>query len=182
MTAYGEASLRVADGILDLLSSEGARLFLAAIPRGARKLPPGPSHEFLRKDLVYLLERYDYLLKDEVETGLLVMDQVEKTNDRRFGRTIANYFLKTGKGRERAKRLVPVPLFVTQDLSYALQAADVCLYAANWGCRFVPEMTANVRSEVQDRYDAKLRRLRFSTVVYEEDTQFRTFGFVYVPD
>lgn len=182
MTAFGRSCLLFVDGILDLLETEHASLFISAIPVGAKKRPPGPFPDFLRKDLVFLLERYDSLLKDNEETGLLVMDQVEKASDRRIGRLFSNYHLKTTNGRERAKRLVPVPLFVTQDLSYALQAADICLYAANWGCRWDTRMTGDVRPEVQSRYEAKLKKLRFSGGGFDQARQFRDFGFIYIPE
>jgi len=182
MTAFGRSCLLFVDGILDLLEAEGANLFIAAVPIGSKKSLPGPFPDFLRKDLVFLLERFDSLLKDNAETGLLVMDQVEKAHDRRFGRLFSNYHLKTSNGRERAKRLMPVPLFVTQDLSYALQAADICIYAANWGCRWDARMVGAVRPEVQSRYEAKLKKLRFSGGSNDQARQFRDFGFVYVQD
>lgn len=179
MTAYGQACLDFADGIFDLLVQHGAFLFAAAIPRTAPKRQPGYSQDFLRKDLVFLLERYFYLLQRDVETGLLILDQCEPNSDRRDGRLMANYFTKTEKGRERSRQLVPVPLFVTQDLSYALHAADVCIYAMNWGYDFDRRMTASGRVEIKQRYGDKINALRFSTRL---DSGSPSDSFVYVLD
>ncbi len=179
MSAYGQACLRLADRTLDLLDRFNASLFISTIPCNAPKRQPGEVAGYLRKDLVYLFERYYYLLERESETGLLVLDQIEKTNDRRYGSLLANYFSKTQKGRQRSERLVPVPLFVTQDLSYALQAADLCLYAMNWGCRFHKDMTEPAREEVRDRYEEKLMRLRFKTRLESGEL---SFSFVHVPN
>jgi hypothetical protein len=76
-TAYGQACLEMARGIFRLLRSHEAVLFAAAIPKGVRRPPTREAEEFLRKDHVFLLERYFYFLDEKAEHGLLVMDQVE---------------------------------------------------------------------------------------------------------
>jgi len=45
--------------------------------------------------------------------------------------------------------IVPTPLFVASDMTYAIQAADLCIYCVNWGFR-VPTrgMDGEVRREV----------------------------------
>ena len=87
LTAYGQASLKMAEGIFDLLERHKARLFASAVPRGAAAPPPvlDPRMEgVLRKDHTFLLERFFYHLEKERQMGILVMDEVEKTEDRRF--------------------------------------------------------------------------------------------------
>lgn len=51
-TAYGQACLLMADGILDILERYQARVFAAAVPRGSGKPPPGEPvpPDILRKD------------------------------------------------------------------------------------------------------------------------------------
>ena len=72
-TAYGQACLEMATGTFQLLHDYGARLFAAAIPRSVAKPPSHEARDFLRKDHVFLLERYFYLLEQEQQHGLLVL-------------------------------------------------------------------------------------------------------------
>lgn len=52
------------------------------------------SEEYLRKDHVFPLEPYLYFREQEKQHGLLVMDAVEKNEDRRFVRRLEAYFRK----------------------------------------------------------------------------------------
>ncbi|MBC6403199.1 MAG: DUF3800 domain-containing protein [Hyphomonadaceae bacterium] len=120
---------------LELLREFKAKLFASLIPRGV-KPPKGFTREdFLRKDHVFLLERYFYFLEGEKMHGLPVMDKTEKTRDRQFVSRLTDYFVKTDTGRKRAHWIVPTPIFVDSDMNYAVQAADLCLYCINWGFR-----------------------------------------------
>jgi hypothetical protein len=106
-TAYGQACLEMARGAFQLLRDHGAVLFASIIPRSVTK--PDATHidEFLRKDHVYLLERYFYFLESKREHGLLVMDEVEKTADRKFVRQMEAYFIRTAPGQYRTTWVVP---------------------------------------------------------------------------
>src|SRR5665213_748089 len=46
------------------------------------------------------------------------MDEVEKSEDRRFVRRLHSYFTKTQTGRYRTQWIVPTPLFVASDMTY----------------------------------------------------------------
>lgn len=107
-TAYGQACLEMARGMFQLLRDHKARLFAAAIPRRVAKPDTGETLEYLRKDHVFLLERYFYFLEARKEHGLLVMDEVEKTEDRRFVRRLEGYFSKTQTGRYRSQWTWPI--------------------------------------------------------------------------
>ncbi len=61
-TAYGQACISMALGVFQALRDHDACLFAVAIPRTTQK-PPGPELEYLRKDQVFLLERYFYFLE-----------------------------------------------------------------------------------------------------------------------
>ena len=93
-----------------------AQLFAAAIPNGIKPPRDYKFSEFLRKDQNFLLERYFWFLEKKQEHGLLVMDQSDKTEDRRFLNRIRDYFEKSQNGRRRA---VPTPLF--SELSAGVQ-------------------------------------------------------------
>lgn len=75
-TAYGQACIEIAQRVIGLLHSHEVRIFASVIPRNAKavSMPQG----YLRKDIVFLLERYFYFLEERRETGLLVMDGAEK--------------------------------------------------------------------------------------------------------
>jgi hypothetical protein len=90
-TAYGQASLSMAQGVFELLNAQESRVFAVAIPRKVRKPNTFQAKEFLRKDIVYLLERYFYFLESEGEDGLLVVDETDVDEDRRFVRRLERY-------------------------------------------------------------------------------------------
>jgi hypothetical protein len=184
-TAYGQACLAMVRGIFDLLEQHEARIFATIIPRRLpvpEKLPAGlPPEEVLRKDLVFLLERYFYMLEHRNETGLLVMDETEKMQDRRFVRRLEWYFKEMHTGRYRSVRIVPSPFFVASDMAYPVQVADVIIYAINVGLR-LPGMTESVREEVATEFGPLISRLQWSGDGYRDNIPFKTQGIVYVPD
>ena len=169
--------------MFQLLQDHEARLFAAAVPRGTAKPPAGLGEELLRKDQVFLLERFYYLLEEKQEHGILVMDEVEKSADRRFVQRLEGYFTKTTAGRYRSHWMVPSPFFVASDMSYAVQAADLCIYCVNWGYRLPAQgMDAPVRPEIAEAFGSWLERLQFRGEGYRDGRVFRTFGIVNVPD
>jgi hypothetical protein len=109
LTAYGQACLEMARGIIHSLRDHQAVLFASAIPRSVAKPATFVAEEFLRKDQVFLFERYFSFLEGKQEHGLLVMDEVDKTKDRRFVRRLEAYFSKTQTGRYRTAWIVPTP-------------------------------------------------------------------------
>ena len=137
----------------------------------------------LRKDQVFLFERFFYLLEQEQQHGMIVMDQVEKSVDRKFVRRLETYFTRTATGRYRTAWIVPSPFFVASDMAYPIQAADLCIYCLNWGFR-LPSlgMSAETRREIADEFGPWLSRLQFRGQGYREGETFHTYGIVFVPD
>jgi hypothetical protein len=82
--AYGQACLEMARGVFDLLGTVDAKLFACAINRGTKSPDGFQQVDFLRKDHVYLFERFYYCLHEENDHGLIVMDQSEKKLDQAF--------------------------------------------------------------------------------------------------
>lgn len=177
-TAYGQACLAMAEGVIQLLHSHDAKLFAAAIPRQPR--PATLPAEMLRKDLVFLLERYFYFLESRREMGLLVMDGSDKQADRKLVRRMERYFTQTMPGRERTQWIVPAPLFVESDMAYGVQAADLCIYSLNWGWR-LPNMTEPTRPEIEP-FVRLLENIIWRGEGYRDGKVFKTHGTVYVPD
>lgn len=182
-TAYGQACLAMARAVFRLLQDHGAVLFASAIHRGVKRQMSGGRGELLRKDHVFLLERYFYFLKREREHGLLVMDQTEKEADRVFVRLLRRYFTRTKHGQHRTEWVVPAPLFVSSDMTYPVQAADVCIYCINWGFRLPARgMDARTRPEIAHEFGAALSQLQFRGKGYRNGAVFESYGIVYVPD
>jgi len=182
LCAYGQASLLMVDGVFQLLDDHDAVVFGSAIPRGALKNAEC-SEEFLRKDHVFLLERFYYHLEAKQEHGILVLDEVEKTEDRRFVRRMERYYTATATGKFRSKWVVPTPFFVSSDMTHAVQAADILIYCINWGFR-IPRygMDSPVRQEIADRYGSWLSRLQFHGDGYRDGSTYESFGITYVSD
>lgn len=139
--------------------------------------------EFLRKDHVFLLERFFYFLESQHDFGLLVMDEVDKSNDRKFVRQMDAYFTKTATGRYRTAWIVPTPFFVSSDLTYPIQAADLCIYCVNWGFRLPSQgMSAATRDEIAREFGPWLHQLQYRGDAYREGEIFKTWGITYVPN
>ena len=182
-TAYGQACLEMARGVFQLLRDHGAVLFASAIPVSVKKPVGLQIDEFLRKDHVFLLERFFYFLEAKREHGLLVMDEVEKTADRRFVRQLEAYFTRTGPGQYRTTWIVPAPFFVSSDMAYPVQAADLAIYCLNWGFRLPSQgMDATKRNEIADEFGPWLHQLQFHGDAYKSGQVFETWGIVYVPN
>lgn len=181
-TAYGQACLAMARGIFTLLRDHQAKLIAIATPRNSPRPPPGTT-EILRKDHVFLLERYFYLLQAKKETGLLVLDQTDKADDRRLVRRMERYFEATATGRYRAKHVIPSPFFVSSDMAYPVQAADVCIYCVNL-CYRLPTrgMDAPVRDEIKSEFADWLDDLEFEGTGRRDGKTFAVYGIEYVPD
>ena len=177
-TAYGQACIRMAEGVIQLLEIHEARLFAAMIPHLPK--PTTVPEELLRKDLVFLLERYFYFLESQQEMGLLVMDGSEKKADRKLVRRLERYFTQTMRGRQRTRWIVPVPMFVESDITYGVQVADLCIYCLNWGWR-LQGMDQRTRPEIEP-FVWLLERIIWRGSGRREGRAFTTYGTVYVPD
>jgi len=181
--AYGQGCLEMARGVFDLLISHEARLFASAIRRGMKPPVNFKEIDYLRKDHVFLFERFAYFLESQAEHGLIVMDESEKNLDKKFMARMESYFTRTATGRNRSYWIVPAPLFVSSEMTYAVQAADICLYAINWGFR-LPSWEAGIdkREELAVEFGPKLRRLQWEGEGYRDGNVYRSWGIVFVPD
>jgi hypothetical protein len=180
---YGQASVEMARGVFDLLASHDAQLFAAAIPRGTRPPPGYEQEDYLRKDHVYLFERFCYFLEAKQDHGLIVMDATDKQLDKQFVQKMERYFTRTATGRNRAFWIVPAPLFVSSDMTYAVQAADICLYCINWGFRSQGWPDAiEQREEIVADFGPKLHRLQWAGEGSRDGKTFRSKGIILVSD
>lgn len=161
-SGYGQASFQMAQGIFRLLREHGSHIFASAIPRGVKTPTTFEAAEYLRKDHVFLFERFATFCESKQEQGLLIMDQVEQQHDLRFIRKVERYFVRTVKGTQRADWVVPSPLFTSSHLSIPVQVADVCIYALNWGYRRKGwGMDAPTRDDIEQNFSGWLKVLEF---------------------
>lgn len=177
-TAYGQACLDFTEGVISLLRGHDAQVFAAIIP--PVRPPKSSGDNLLRKDHVFLLERYFYFLEARKEAGLLVMDGTQKEEDRRFVRRMERYFTLTVTGRQRTTWIVPTPFFVESDMAYGVQIADVLIYLMNWGFR-LGKMDGATRPELVPLAES-LRPLIWHGDGHRDGEVFRTHGVVYIPD
>jgi hypothetical protein len=177
--AYGQACIAMAESVIQLLKSHDALVFASIVPRHSK--PAVTTADFLRKDLVFLLERFFYFLESKREMGLLVMDGTEKRADHRIVRCMERYFTLTQTGRQRTQWIVPVPLFVESDMAYGVQAADLCIYCLNWGWRLKGQMTEPTRPEIEPLVWL-LEKFVWHGDGSRAGAVFRTHGICYVPD
>lgn len=175
-TAYGQACLRMAQGIFQLLRSHDCRVLAAAIPKGTPREAVQADSEMLRVDLRRLFERYYYLLDEVDETGLIVMDQTEKQADRRISEVYERYFKKTVQGRTRAARIIPSPFFVSSDMAYPVQVADIIIYCINWGFRVPGIWTAETRPEIAENFGGLLHALQYRTQTVYDGKEYTVYG------
>jgi hypothetical protein len=182
-TAYGQACYEMAQGVFRLLRDHKAKLFASVIPRGIRAPDTYQAKEYLRKDQVFLLERFYYFLKAEREHGILVMDQVEDSDDRRFVRQLQRYYSKTQKGTQRADHVIPAPLFVSSLLSIPVQAADLAIYCLNWGYRRTSwQPNTAVRPKIKRDFGGWVDLLQYKSTQKRATHEKKLFGIVFVPN
>jgi hypothetical protein len=177
-TAFGQACLEFTTAAISLLRGHDAKVFASIIP--ALRPPAGTNTELLRKDHVFLLERYFFFLEERREAGLIVMDGTQKEEDRRFVRRMERYFTLTLTGRQRTAWIVPTPLFVESDMAYGVQIADLLIYAINWGLR-LNRMSEPTRPEVEP-IAASLRPLVWHGDIVKDGVVHPSHGIVYIPD
>lgn len=90
---------------------------------------------------------------------LFFMDETDKARDRRLVPRLQDPFSTTETGRRRTTRIVPVPLFVASDMTYPIQAADVCVHAIDRGFRLPSAgMNAPTRPEIAEQFRPRLCR------------------------
>lgn len=146
LTALAQAKIAFAKELLQVVANFRCKAFASIV---SPNFNPADAPDYLRKDYVYLFERYFYFLEDKLDepSGLIVFDETEKTQSQRLIQQIENYFKRTYKGRTRATLLIPEPLFVHSDLTTGVQIADMIAYIISWAMR-LNGMSKPIRPEL----------------------------------
>lgn len=128
------------------------------------------TKNLLRKDYVYLFERFYYFLEDKQEqNGIVVFDELDKTKSHILIRQMEAYFKKTEKGKLRANLIIPEPFFVHSDLTTGIKMADIIAYVISWALRF-GDLDKPDRKELVNFTDL-IKRMRYRTVRDTDDSE-----------
>lgn len=179
IVAFSRKALEFVHAVLDIAASFDVVVFASVVS----VIAPRSERQLLRKDYVYLFERYFYFLEtlSRNERGLIVFDELEKTQSHILLQQMAAYFLGTRKGKYRSGRIVPEPFFVHSDLTTGVFLADLAAYIIGWGWRlkFMPERS---RPELEP-YAEKLRAMQFKGEKPDEgDEPRQLWGINYIDD
>jgi hypothetical protein len=158
LLAMAQAKLAFTKAVLNLAHRYGAVAFASVVPRDA---PQQRDRTFLRKDFAYLFERIHCHVCDGPRHGhgVLIFDEQDPALSQQLLDQINRYFAGTDRGRQRAKRMIPMPFFVHSDLTPAIQVADIVAYVVNWGLR-LPRRQEPVRAELQP-FAEQILRMRY---------------------
>jgi hypothetical protein len=157
IVAYSRKALDFVHAVIDLAARYSVQVFASVVPISTAR----PNRDLLRKDYVYLFERYFYFLETlpPRERGLIVFDEIDKAKSHILLHQMSKYFLGTGLGKYRSSRIVPEPFFVHSDLTTGVFLADLAAYIIGSGWR-LRSMTGPVRDELIPFAD-KLREMQF---------------------
>lgn len=155
LVALAQAKIEFVRRVFELCVRHQVRSIASIVDKDAPRPPDG---SFLRKDYAYLFERFFYFLEEQpnLEQGFVVFDELEKSRSHVLVGQMTEYFKRTNKGRLRAGRIVPEPLFVHSDLTSLIQVADLVAYVVVWGLR-VGKMTRPAREELEPLVDVVLQ-------------------------
>jgi hypothetical protein len=180
ITALAQAKLEYGRELFDLCAQFRVQLFASVVNPDSVEID---SDAHLRKDYAYLFERFFYYLEDTgpSSSGIVVFDELEKSESHILVGQMDSYFKRSAKGRQRAGRIIPEPFFVHSDLTTGIQIADLAAYILSWGFR-LPGMDKPARTELIP-YCQQLLALRHRAVrPIENNPQFVIWSFVYISD
>lgn len=145
VAALAQAKVAYVANVLKLASDFECKAFASIAPKDA----PRPTDDYLRKDYSFLFERfYKLLLKQRAKPqGIVVFDELSRSQSHLLISQMERYFMETGKGRKRRNRVIPEPFFVHSHLTTGIHLPDLVAYIISWGIRR-PGMTAPVREEL----------------------------------
>jgi Protein of unknown function (DUF3800) len=160
LTALAQAKLDYAGKLLELCHQYGCKIF-ASVICDENSIPA--DNGMLRKDYIYLFERFHYFLQDQVgePRGIVVFDELDKSASHLLLSQMDKYFKKTTKGRYRAELIIPEPFFVHSDLTTGIQVVDFIAYIMSWNFR-VGKLNKPSREELNS-YLELIKPMRYRT-------------------
>ena len=177
--AIAQAKLAYTREAMEICSRFRCKAFASIVSRHSQ----AAGRDHLRKDYAYLFERFYYFLedKDTALSGIIVFDELDKSQSHLLVGQMERYFKFTAKGRQRAGQIIPEPFFVHSDLTTGIQLADFVAYIISWGVRF-EGMMEPAREELQDLAN-QVRRLRYRTVrEVDGNPEYSIWSFAMITD
>ncbi|MCC8555425.1 DUF3800 domain-containing protein [Xanthomonas hortorum] len=179
LCALAQAKLEFLSQIFSIAADFQCHAFSAIVIPGA----PKPDSDALRKDYSYLFERFYYYLEDlgVEEQGVIVFDELDKSQSKILLNQMERYFVETARGRVRARQVIPQPFFVHSDLTTLVQVADLIAYTTSWAWR-LPKMAAPARGELGP-FANQIDALRYKAERYiRGNPKFSIWSFAYIAD
>ena len=161
LTALAQAKLAYVKNVIQLCQLYRCKIFASIVGNPSTILV---DKRMLRKDYIYLFERFYYFLEDKQEEpkGIVVFDELEKSASHILLTQMDKYFKNTAKGRMRCSLIIPEPFFVHSDLTTGIQIVDFIAYILSWNFR-VEKLTKPPREELNG-YMELLKPLRHRTI------------------
>lgn len=179
ITALAQAKLAFVSEVFDLCARYHCRVFASIVNRDA----PRPLKDVLRKDYAFLFERFFYFLEDRgpAVQGVVVFDELDKSQANILIEQMEKYFLETATGRQRSRQVIPEPFFVHSDLTSMIQVADLLAYIIAWAFR-TNTMSEPTRAEL-DPFVNQIVGLRYRTTRERLGRpDFTIWGFAVIDD
>jgi Protein of unknown function (DUF3800) len=179
LKALALAKLAYVDEVLDICQHYGCRAFASVVETDAPRTTSGG----LRKDYAYLFQRFYYFLDEcePKEQGLIVFDELEKSQSHILIEQTHKYFKETATGRSRSNLVIPEPLFVHSDLTTGIQVADLIAYCVSWGFR-TNHMRKPARGDLASRYGQKVANLRHVCDREINGTKLKVWSYAHITD
>ena len=180
ITALAQAKLAFVERVFAIAIQFQCKAIASLVKKGA----PKPGNTALRKDYSYLFERFFYICDEcnPKSQGVIVFDELEKSQSKILIGQMEEYFTRYWKGRQRAQQIVPQPFFVHSDLTTLVQVADLIAYILVWGYEFNNSFAKVAREELRP-YGELLNGLKFGTRrAIPGHTSFKIRGFVAIDD
>jgi hypothetical protein len=177
LTALAQAKLDYAKQIFELCIRFRCKIF-ASIIADPGTIPD--DNNMLRKDYVYLFERFYYFLEDKKDQmqGIVVFDELDKSASHLVLSQMDRYFKSTLKGRTRSALIIPEPFFVHSDLTTGIQIVDFIAYILSWNFR-AGKLDKVCREEL-NAYLELLKPMRYITSREIGDVQNHTIWSVVI--
>lgn len=157
LTALAQSKLAFVEEVFEICGRFRCVAFASIVEPNS----PVSEADVLRKDYSYLFERFYYFLEDRglSQQGIVVFDELEKSQSRILIAQMESYFLGTAFGRLRSRQIIPEPFFVHSDLTSLIQVADLSAYTISWGFR-LDRMNREARDELVP-FSNQLANLRY---------------------
>jgi len=160
LTALAQAKISYVKQLLQLCQEYRCKVF-ACIVADPKKV--NQDSQLLRKDYVYLFERFYYFLEDKSfePRGIVVFDELDKSTSHILLSQMDKYFKNTIKGRARSNLIIPEPFFVHSDLTTGIQVVDLVAYVLSWN--FSDGLLSKPEREELNRLSEQIKLLRYRT-------------------